>query len=45
MVKTHNHIDHISIYRGWCSSVLDVRGFRGTDGDTDYYLLVAKIRE
>jgi hypothetical protein len=39
--KTHNQIDHILIDR----SILDVRSFRGADCDTDYYLVVAKVRE
>jgi hypothetical protein len=43
--KTHNQTDNISIDRRWHSSVLDVRSFRGTDCDTDHYVVVAKIRE
>ena len=27
------------------SSILDVQSFRGADCDTDYYLMVAKVRE
>ena len=27
------------------SNILDVRSFRGADYDTDYYLVVAKLRE
>ena len=33
------------ISRRWHSSVLDVRSFRGAECDTDYYLVVAKVRE
>jgi hypothetical protein len=43
--NTHNPIDHILIDRQRHSSVLDVRSFRAADCDTDYYLVVAKIRE
>jgi len=43
--KTHNQTDHILIDRRWHSSILDVRSFRGTDYDTDLYLVVAKVRE
>ena len=33
------------IDRRWQSSVLDVRIFRGSEYDTDYYLVIAKVRE
>jgi len=42
--KSHNEIDHM-IDRRWHSSILDVRSFRGSDCDTDHYLVVAKVRE
>jgi len=33
------------IDRRWYSRVLDVRSFRGTDCETDHYLVVAKFRK
>jgi hypothetical protein len=43
--KTHNQSDHFVVDRRRHSSVLDVRSFRAADCDTDYYLVVAKVRE
>jgi len=43
--QTHNQIDHILIDRRWHSSVLYVRSFRVADCDTDYYLVIEKVRE
>ena len=43
--KTHNQIDHKLIDRRRHSNVLDIRSFRGTDGDTVHYLVVAEVRE
>jgi len=43
--KTHNQNDHVLIERRWHLSILDVRSFRGADGDTDHFLVVAEIRE
>jgi hypothetical protein len=43
--KTHNQIDHILIDRRWRSLIFEVRSFRGTEYDTDHFLVVAKFRE
>jgi hypothetical protein len=43
--KTPNQIDHILRDRRWHSNILDVLSFRGTDCDTDHYLVVAEVRE
>jgi hypothetical protein len=43
--KTHNQNDHVLIERRWHLSILHVRSFRGADGDTDHFLVVAKVRE
>jgi hypothetical protein len=49
--KTHNPItlfcldNHIWLDRKLHPSVFDVRSFRAADCDTDYYLVVAKIRD
>jgi hypothetical protein len=41
----HNQIDHILIDRRRHSGILDIRSFKSADCDTDYYLMVAKVRE
>jgi hypothetical protein len=43
--KTHSQINHILEDSRWLSSILDVQSFRGTDCDTDHYLVVAKVRK
>jgi len=43
--KIHNQTDHILIDRRRHLSTVDVRNFRGTDCDTDHYLVVAKVTE
>jgi hypothetical protein len=42
---THNQIDHVLIDNRRHSNILDVHSFRGSDCDTDHYLLVAKLKE
>jgi hypothetical protein len=42
---THSQSDHVLMDTRWQSSILDVRSFRGADFDTDYYLVVVKVRE
>jgi hypothetical protein len=43
--KTHNQLDHIMMDRRIHSSILVVRSFRADDFYSDYYLMVAKVRE
>jgi hypothetical protein len=43
--KTHKQIDHILVDRRRHSNLLDVRSFRAADCDSNYYLVVAKVRE
>jgi hypothetical protein len=44
-MERHNRIDHVLIDRRRQSITLYTRSFRGTDCDTDCYLVVAKLRE
>jgi hypothetical protein len=42
--QTFNQIDHLLIDARHVSNVMDVRTFRGANTDSDYYLLISKIR-
>lgn len=39
--KTKSQIDHIIIDKRYKTSIRNIRSYRGADGDTDHYLLVA----
>ena len=41
--KTDNQIDHRLVDRRWHSSIFHVQSFRGTDCDTDHYLVVVNL--
>jgi len=43
--NTHKQAEQILIDKRRLSSILDVRSCRGADCNTDYYLVVAKVRE
>ena len=42
--KTVNQIDHICINKKWCSSLQDVRSYRGADINTTHYLVKSKLK-
>jgi exonuclease III len=42
---TRNRIDHVFVYKRRYSDILILRSFRGTDCDTEHYMVVAKLRE
>ena len=42
---THKQIDHVLVDKRRQSSIIDDRSLRGTDCDTDHYLVVATIPE
>jgi len=42
---TKNQIDHVTIDKLHCSWFKNVRCYRGADGDTDHYLVVATLTE
>jgi hypothetical protein len=39
-----NQIDHILIDARHCSDLMDVRGYKGANIDSDHYLIISKIR-
>jgi hypothetical protein len=43
--ETHNQVDHMFIDKGWHSSILNVRYFRGADYDSDHDGMVTKVRK
>ncbi|KAK2717714.1 hypothetical protein QYM36_006482 [Artemia franciscana] len=42
--STRNQIDHFLITRRWRTSLLDVRGYRGVDTQSEYMLMIAQIQ-
>ena len=42
--KTVNQIDHICVNKKWCSSLQDVRSYRGADINTTHYLVRGKLK-
>jgi hypothetical protein len=43
--KAHNQIYNTLVDRRRHSNVLDIRSYKAADCDSNYYLLMAKIRE
>ena len=43
--KTLNQIDHVLVDRRRHTNIMDVRSYRGAEGDTDHQLVITKVRE
>jgi hypothetical protein len=43
--KAHNQIDHILVDRQRLLNIPDIRSYKAVDCDSDYYLVVTKVRE
>ena len=43
--ETLNHIDHVLVDRRRHTNIMDVRSYRGAEGDTDHQLVITKVRE
>ena len=43
--QTLNQIDHVLVDRRRHTNIMDVRSYRGGEGDTDHQLVITKVRE
>ena len=43
--QTLNQIDHVLVDRRRHTNIMDVRSYRGAEGDTDHQLVITKVRE
>ncbi|KAK2704285.1 hypothetical protein QYM36_016623 [Artemia franciscana] len=42
--RRRNQIDHFLIIRSWCTSLLDMCGYRGADAQSYYMLMITQIQ-